>query len=185
MRYEINIFYLDKFPKECAKQHVDKHVVKMILETCQLLSTAHRVIDGTEIIGVSKSGRKVKRWILQDERENILYSATHVNHPDNIWIRKSYANYMWLWQLLNELSLEYTYRYGKIHMCKQIGLIDCLWNSPKNIVRFLDFNEPPACMPDDCKVGNNVIASYRKYYIDKKSHFAKWTKREIPMWFNT
>ena len=70
-------------------------------------------------------------------------------------------------------------------MCKQIGLIDCLWNSPKNITRFLDFSEPPACMPDDCKVGNNVIASYRKYYIDKKSHFAKWTKRETPMWFNT
>ena len=42
----MNIFYLHENPEICAEYHCDKHVVKMILETAQMLSTAHRIIDG-------------------------------------------------------------------------------------------------------------------------------------------
>jgi hypothetical protein len=86
----MNIFYLDEDPKICAQYHCDKHVVKMIIEYAQLLSTAHRVLDGFEGYGASKSGnRQVKIWTLHDSRDEILYKATHVNHPSNIWTRSN------------------------------------------------------------------------------------------------
>ena len=113
----MNIFYLHPDPKTCAEYHVDKHCVKMILETCQLLSTAHRVLDGVETMAKSKTGRNVKRWVLPDNRETIVYSATHMNHPSAVWCRQNRDNYYWLWCLLKSLCDEYTYRYGKIHKC--------------------------------------------------------------------
>ena len=71
----MNIFYLDRDVKTCATYHNDKHVVKMILEYAQLLSTAHRMLDGKEYIDAS-SGRRIKRWRLEDDQmENMLYKA--------------------------------------------------------------------------------------------------------------
>ena len=64
----MNIFYLHKHPEIAAQMHVDKHCVKMILETCQLLSTAHRILDGEQVMGKTKLGRNVKRWVFHDER---------------------------------------------------------------------------------------------------------------------
>jgi len=113
----MNIFYLDNAPKLCAEMHVDKHCVKMILEYAQLLSTAHRVIDGTLVDGYSKTGRKQKRYVLSDSRDTTLYSATHINHPSAIWVRQSEQNYRWLFTLFCELLDEYTHRYGKLHAC--------------------------------------------------------------------
>ena len=101
----MNIFYLDNDPKVCAQMHLDKHVVKMILEYCQLLSTAHRVLDGTEVMGKSKTGRNVKRWILPDKREEIVYSATHINHPSAVWARQSAMNYYWLYCFSRSLQI--------------------------------------------------------------------------------
>ena len=95
----MNIFYLHNDPKICAEMHVDKHCVKMILEYAQLLSTAHRVLDGTLVNGYSKTGRKQKRYVLPDDRDSVLYSATHINHPSAVWVRKSDANYAWQRQL--------------------------------------------------------------------------------------
>ena len=85
---KINIFYLDNNPYECAKLHTDKHVVKMILEYAQLLSTAHRYLDGTLSVGLSASGRKKTSYVLMDQRESVLYASTHINHPSAIWCRK-------------------------------------------------------------------------------------------------
>ena len=89
----MNIFYLHYDTKKCAEMHVDKHCVKMILEYAQLLSTAHRVLDGRESITLSLSGRKKKVWTIDDHRNNVLYSATHINHPSAIWVRQSLENY--------------------------------------------------------------------------------------------
>ena len=115
----MNIFYLDKDPKIAAQYHNDKHVVKMILESCQLMSTAHRILDGTQSIGLSKTERKVKRWTLPDEREQILYIAGHVNHPSAVWVRKNVDHYRWLFDLTYYLIYEYKYRYdGKYHKCE-------------------------------------------------------------------
>ena len=178
----MNIFYLDNNPKKCAEYHNDKHVVKMILETAQLLSTAHRILDGTEAVGTSQSGRKKKVWQLPDNRDVQLYSATHINHPSAVWCRQSKANYLWLHDLLVELCWEYTYRYGKVHKCEQIGLVAQLFNVPKNIAD-KSFTGPTPAMPDDVKVQNDSINSYRNYYNKHKTHLASWKKREVPEWY--
>jgi hypothetical protein len=183
----MNIFYLSHDIKECAQMHVDKHVVKMILEYCQLLSTAHRIIDGEMVIGLTKTGRKVKRWLLQDERENILYSATHINHPSAVWVRQSNSNYQWLANLLDELCKEYTFRYGKTHKCEKDGLTKyLLMNRPHNI-SVKEFTEPTPAMPDNVKVPNDSLTSYRNYYINNKIHLASWkgkvNSRQIPFWY--
>jgi len=158
----------------------------MILETCQLLSTAHRVIDGVLLTGISDSGRKTTSWILPDGRNDVLYKATHLNHPSAIWVRQSKENYLWLHSLLCELSQEYTYRYGKVHKCEQIGLIDALGKFPNNL-KTRGFTEPTPAMPDDVKVSGNSIASYRNYYINSKQHLASWSgkinSRNIPEWY--
>lgn len=181
----MNIFYLDNDPVKCAEAHVDKHVVKMILEYCQLLSTAHRVIDGQEVIGKTKTGRNVKRWILQDDRNDILYSATHVNHPSAVWCRQNEDNYCWLYRLLVELCKEYTYRYGKVHKCQEIGLVDKLAIVPYGLEN-KPFTQVTPAMPDHCKVPGDSIQSYRNYYLMEKQRMWSWSgkinSRSMPSW---
>lgn len=183
----MNIFYLHNDPKVCAEFHNDRHLVKMVLETCQLLSTAHRILDGTQIEAKSKTGRNVKRWKLNNELDEILYSATHVSHPSAVWARQSAANYDWLVHLLIELCAEYTYRYGKVHKCQEIGLVNALRIHPKNIPNDVAFTEPTPAMPDDVKVFDDSIASYRNYYINNKTHLASWkgkvNSRPVPAWY--
>ena len=160
--------------------HNDKHCVKMILEYAQLLSTAHRVLDGVELIGLSDSGRKKKFWTLGDSRDYTLYKATHINHPSAVWVRQSDANYAWLYRMFGALMDEYTYRYGKIHSCERLS--QALSYRPKNIP-VGPFTEPTPAMPDDCKVPGDSVASYRKYYINNKTHLASWKKRDVPSWY--
>lgn len=162
----MNIFYLHNNPRHCAIMHLDKHCVKMILEYAQLLSTAHRVLDGDDYAD-----------------EHGFYKKTHMNHPSAVWVRKSYHNYFWLHTLLRFLCIEYTYRYGKIHKVQLTGLLDQLFVLPKHIGTE-DFTEPTPAMPDDCKIADDSIASYRKYYQLYKSHIAKWTDRNMPDWFD-
>lgn len=177
----MNIFYLDKDVKKCAEMHVDKHVVKMILEYAQLLSTAHRVLDGTISVGVSSTGRKKTTYIIEDYRDSILYSATHINHPSAIWVRQSEVNYRTLFNLFCALLEEYTYRYGKTHACTR--LMGALSSPPKNI-EYKPFTEPTPAMPDQYKVKNDSVKSYRNYYIHDKNRFAKWKNRSVPEWFS-
>ena len=157
----------------------------MILEYCQLLSTAHRVLDGKETVEKSKTGRNVKRWILESKLNDVLYSATHINHPSAVWCRHSLPNYKWLHALLVELCKEYTYRYGKIHKCEEIGLVEALGNVPTNISN-KPFTEPTPAMPDACKVAGNSIESYRNYYFMEKRRMWSWTgkinSRTTPSW---
>jgi hypothetical protein len=176
----MNIFYLHNDPRICAEMHNDKHCVKMILEYAQLLSTAHRVLDGVITEGFSPSGRKRKTYKLSDSREDILYSATHINHPSAVWVRQSDKNYDWLFSLYQELMNEYTYRYGKVHACSKLEMT--LAKVPNNISH-KPFTEPTPAMPDEYKILGNSIESYRSYYINSKSHLAKWKERQIPEWY--
>ena len=180
----MNIFYLDKDPIKSAEMHCDKHVVKMIIEYAQLLSTAHRVLDGVEQIGVTSNNRKYKRYILNSNLENIFYKSTMKNHPSAIWVRKSVHNYQYTAKLWVALSNEYTYRYGKIHSTYS-KLKDVLLISPSNIPNVPFFDPPPAMSHfPDCIVPNNSLHSYYNYYIVAKNYFAKWTKRPIPSWYS-
>ena len=184
----MNIFYLDKNPQRCAQMHVDKHCVKMILEYAQLLSTAHRVLDGVLTTGLSQSGRKQQRYILSDERQQMLYSATHINHPSAVWVRQSTANYMWLAELLEECCREYSYRYGKIHKVESSGLMQILKNVFPINISDKPFTEPTPAMPDECKVPGDSIQSYHNYYWSNKKHLWSWkgkiNSRERPRWMS-
>lgn len=179
----MNIFFLSLDPQESAIMHVDKHVVKMILEYCQLLSTAHRVLDGYETVELSPKNRKIKRWILVDPTiDSKLYKATHINHPSAIWCRASNENYMWLHSLLVCVCEEYTFRYGKIHKSQREGIVSALSSLPLNIAS-KPFTCPTLAMPDECKIEGDSVASYQKYYRDKKQHIAQWKKRSVPAWY--
>lgn len=183
----MNIFYLSHNPIEAAQQHLDKHVVKMILESAQLLCTAHRIIDGIETkqSKITKTGKtkQVKKYIIADPLKNeILYSATHINHPCSIWVRDNINNYMWLYELFVALCDEYTFRYGKKHKTDML-MRDLLKDAPISISH-APFTPPAQAMPVEYKHSDPVIA-YRQYYLGAKSKFAKWTRRPIPNWFST
>jgi len=175
----MNIFYLDEDPQVAAQMHADKHVVKMILESAQLLSTAHRFLDGEQYVQLSKNNRRLKRWRLQDDREDLLYKATHINHPSAVWVREKASNYAWLYSLFGFLCDEYTYRYNKVHLT-DTKLRVMLSSHPSNIPSG-DFTEPALAMPDYCKL-DDAVSSYRKYYIEEKSSMFSWKKRDIPYW---
>lgn len=176
----MNIFYLSKDPKTCAMYHCDKHVVKMILEYAQLLSTSHRVLDGTKVKVPSNSGKRmVWQYKLDDSREDVLYKVAHENHPSNIWVRQSGHHYNWLWRLWFNLCKEYEERYGKVHMtyeklCNQLSMV------PDNISND-DWQDPPLCMPEKYKTPCAVY-SYRKFYMNDKKAFCTW-KNAVPAWF--
>jgi len=156
----MNIFYLDKNPQTAAAMHCDKHCVKMVLEYAQLLSTAHRVLDG-------------------DNAPLDLYKIAHKNHPSTIWVRSSKQHYDWLFRLFRKLTIEYGIRYGRIHNSWK-KLNRYLEFAPKNI-KDKGWTDPPQCMPDHCKE-KDTIQAYRKYYLLEKNHFAKWKYSEEPEW---
>jgi hypothetical protein len=176
----MNIFYLDKSPEKAAQAHFDKHVVKMILESAQLLSTAHRVLDGEEYIELNRTGARMKRWRHPAPAfDEALYKATHYNHPSAIWVRQSAANYKWLYQLFLELMKEYTYRYGKYHASER--LIHYLELLPVNIPDS-EFSEPTPAMDIQYIIPGDSVASYRNYYKQTKMHLKAYTRRSEPEW---
>lgn len=155
----MNIFVLDTNPKKCAVYHNDKHVVKMILETAQLLCGSHHVTES---------------------QYEIPYKLSHKNHPCSIWVRECIENYIWLCDLGLELCEEYTYRYGKRHKSQDI-IEWCLINTP-NIPTNGDITPFALAMPDECKVGT-AIDSYRAYYMVEKRNLASWKNRQTPEWY--
>ena len=139
----MNIFYLDKDPKVAAIVQYNKHVVKMILESAQMLCTAHRYYGN----------------------EDVPYKTAHLNHPSSIWVRQNTKHYFWLYEHMLALGEEYTHRYGKIHMsitkCKEP-----LRLAPINMPTY-KFKQPPQCMPDEFK-SDCAIHAYWAYYIGEK-----------------
>ena len=178
----MNIFYLDTNPALCAEYHCDKHVLKMIIEYAQLLSTAHRILDGEEVQMLSNSGKQmVTQYKLNNDREEHLYKCAHINHPSNIWVRSAADHYIYTMELWNSLNREYTNRYNKVHMTFK-KLCQYLNQLPNNIDYNVGFQEPPQCMPDECKNENDTIEAYRNFYKAHKREFATW-KNGTPTWF--
>lgn len=176
----MNIFYLDREAKIAAQYHCDKHVVKMILESAQLLCTAHRLLDGKLYLGKTANGRNIKRWELPDWREPVLYKAGHINHPSAVWVRANLDHYRWLYDLMYYLIAEYKYRYeGKYHKCET--LLQPLLDAPHTIP-IVDWQDPPQAMPEDVKAPD-AITAYRNYYTVHKKRFATWKVRNTPHWY--
>lgn len=157
----MNIFFLDKDPVLAAQYQLNKHVVKMILESAQLLSSAHYFYPST----------------IADK----IYKLTHKNHPSSVWTRYNLSNYQWLCQHAKSLAQEYTYRYDKTHKCE--SLIDLLTDNPPKLSPATDISFPALAMPDVYKC-DDFVKSYRDYYIlDKfKKIPLQWGRREIPHW---
>lgn len=155
----MNIFYLDHDIQKCVQYTNNRHVVKMILESFQLLSSAHH------ICGQSDSP--------------FLYRKTHANHPAAVWTRDSLENYLWLVDYTKELCREYEFRYGRTHK-SAARLPFFIQNVPK--IDSKGLTKRPLCMPDDCKV-EDPVESYRKYYRKEKGHLAQWKGRQIPDWW--
>lgn len=179
----MNIFFVDEDPRLAAQALVDKHVVKMIVETAQLLSTAHRLLDGVQVeLILEKDGKRRKKnvWILGDDRNDVLYNVTHRNHPSAVWARTAVENYNWLADHLFALGDEYTDRYGKIH--KTISRCAYELQSPPYNLREYDWTTPPSCMDEQYILGDNVVDNYRNYYKFGKAHLHKWKNGKKPDW---
>jgi len=158
----MNIFFLDWDVNKCAKDHCDKHVVKMILETAQLLCGVHHVTAHDTI----------------HDTNQVPYKLSHKNHPCSIWTRTSLSNYLYLCELGIALCKEYTHRYGKRHKSQEV-IEWCLINKPN--IKDIGFTEPPKAMPEEYKV-NDVVESYRNYYRGAKMGFAVWKNGYKPEW---
>ena len=187
----MNLFILNVDPIVAAQDQCDKHVVKMIVESAQMLSTVHRMLDGQETRRRSVSGKTMTKYYeLPDDRENIVYKACHFNHPCTIWTREGCCNYTWHYNHFAALCDEYTYRYGKIHST-DTKLRKTLSKLPDNIPRTagrtpfkLAMKSNPECITHDLG-GTNAVESYRKFYKTKEKRFKMdWTKRPVPEWFN-
>jgi hypothetical protein len=151
----MNIFVLDSDISKCAKDHCDKHCVKMILESVQLLCGVHWVTGG-----------------------NAPYKLSHKNHPCSIWARQSYSNYVWLTDLAMALCDEYETRYKKVHKSKTV-LEWCIANKPN--ITDVGLTPHPKAMPDEYKV-DDVVESYRNYYREGKKDLLVWKNGHRPEW---
>jgi hypothetical protein len=176
----MNIFILDKDIDKCAEAHVDKHVVKMILESAQMLCTTHWI---NKYLGdiprklESDEWNKVKEQ-KQNEPRDFPYLPTMHNHPCSIWVRESLDNYEWLYCLAHALNEEYGYRYGKQHksMRDVILLLPDISIPRRGLTPFVQ------AMPDALKE-ENAVQAYRSYYKTEKARLASWTKRKEPEWW--
>lgn len=153
----MNVFVLCNNPIFAARYHNNKHVVKIILESRELLELAHHetAYNGNRFRG-------------------------NYNNPIAKWARQRLSNYLWLANYSLALCHEYTFRYGKIHKCEQ----RIRWLR-KNVPTHLSpGNRTPFAIvvPDDVNTGN-AVESYRLYYIKYKQHIAQWKHREVPYWY--
>lgn len=151
----MNIFVLDTDPKICAEYHCDKHVVKMILESAQMLCT-----------------------VLAQSGVDVPYKPTHAKHPCTIWASQSVANFNWLRDLSKYLNDEYKLRYGKETNHKSYDVIKSLPDYKHNCNDLTAF---AMAMPDEYK-SDNPVEAYRNYYKHDKLNFATW-KTKVPSWW--
>lgn len=184
----MNIFLLDLDPVKAAQQQCNKHVGgKMAVESAQMLSTAHRMLDGYAIKNPTKPDKsRAKLWIHPDSRMNdLLYKAVHYNHPCTVWTMTSIENYRWHYQHFIALCDEFAYRYGKVHRSDTI-LRDVLATPPKNIPIMARTQFPLAMKSNpECMFPDDPVKSYRLFYQTKQNRFKMiWTKRDVPDWFN-
>ena len=143
----------------CSVAHGNRHVIKMILETCQLLcGVYHTTSPGVEV----------------------PYKLTHKNHPCALWARTSLQHYDWLMHLGFELCREYTHRYGKVHASNAVLLH--LRGLPSPNIPSLGFAPPPQAMPEVYyrHPNSSSIEAYRLYYRQEKRHLFAWKRRDVP-----
>jgi len=152
----MNIYVLDKDPRLAAKYHTNKHVIKMILESVQMMSTTVRLVNNIET----------------------KYRSTHLNHPCTIWTRTTITNYFWLMKLVHYLNEEYKYRFDHKENHKSYNV---MLDLPYPNILNVGLTEFAQAMPNQYR-SSNVVDSYRLYYLKEKQHLFEWGKRGKPYW---
>ena len=161
----MNIFAIEQTPSgdidwvKSAQSQDNYRVVKMILESVQMLCTAINDQHGEQVTP---------------------YRNAHLNHPSTKWVRESSANFERLVEHTLAMLDEYTERFGKIHKCagvleKVLDLYD-----PNRFNCHID-TPLPLCMPDEFK-GDSIVESYRKFYASKPR--MRYPTEKIPVWFH-
>jgi hypothetical protein len=151
----MNIFVLDMDMVKNAQYHCDKHIVKMPVESAQLLCSA---------------------FYFTDYIPNGIYKLTHANHPCSKWVRQSLSNWLWLHDMSLELCYEYTYRYGKVHKCELV-----IKSLPLPHIVDMGLTQQPQAMPMQY-YNRDPVKAYRDYYNGEKQHLFSWKNRSIPEW---
>lgn len=158
----MNIFILDHNINKNVQYHVDKHVVKMITETCQILCTVYRETTENEI-------------------PEFIYKSTHVKHPCVIWCKESKSNWKWLISFGYALYYEYQYRYNQpTKHQKALKILDYLNNILIDLPEKLETPFAQA-MPNEYK-NKDIVKAYRDYYNGEKKHLFSWKNRQVPKW---
>lgn len=172
----MNIFFLSANPRRCARWHCDKHVVKMILESTQILYTALHVNGGTAIIEESAPICKStgKRG----------YKKHAAKHPSVLWASASLPHYLWLCRMALCLVDEHMFRFKpkERHSCEE----HLLWlqkTPPPGLSSKLKWlSDPTPAMPEEYKIYGSIVACYWAYYAGSKQErgLLKWTGRQVP-----
>lgn len=158
----MNIFAVNSDPVLAAQSLCDKHVVKMVLESSQILSTAHHTNDS--------------------KIQHLVYKPTHINHPCTKWARETIDNYIWLGFHALALAKEYTFRYAKQHKCEYLIRL-CLSYLPE--ISGEGLTPFALAMPESCKIAEDPVTCYREYYRKEKVSIARWNKgRDAPDWWD-
>jgi hypothetical protein len=202
----MNLFILSLDPRECAIMMNDVHIVKIILEAVQMLSTCKRLLSLLDLhlgIHVKKTEKPEKTekpkkiieimWNYEKRRANELdipvYRVAHVNHPVCKWMRESYMNYCWTLDLVEAMHDEWRYRYGHdstvFHKSYLVAMYlrenpPCLDSFPnQGLTRFA------LAMPDKYKEKDgDPVESYRAYYRGEKRDISSWKNRMKPIWWS-
>jgi hypothetical protein len=163
----MNIFFLSLNIASCAKYYLNKHCVKIILEIAQMLYTAHWMSDDPT-------------WVEVHHSHEAPYRKTHFNHPTSKWVRQCETNYLFTCRLGLALCHEYTLRYGKVHKT-QHRIEWLLHHIPSSFctdpisARLATCNIPDGCTPVPLAMpeqyhSDDLLYSYRYYYLDAKTH---------------
>jgi hypothetical protein len=156
-RLDLNIFVLDREIERCAQYHHDRHVVKMVLESAQMLCT-----------------------VLNQHGLRAPYRSTHPHHPCTLWAGESLSNWRWLRQLALQLNQEYRFRFERERDHRSAIVVSEL---PEPPIPDLGLTEFAQAMPDPYKVPGDAVAAYRRFYLAEKAAAARWTRRPVPGWF--
>jgi hypothetical protein len=169
----MNIFFLSRKIRRCARWHCDKHVVKMILEYTQMLYTTLHMLGGTENI-LSNAPLCASTGVRG-------YKVHAKNHPSTKWVRESRAHYDWLLTLALALVEEHMYRFAPktIHACH--AHLEWLRANPPKFSE-ATWRDPPTAMPEEFRISPDSVLCYIAYYNGSKRDrgLLKYTKRHVP-----
>tara|TARA_Y100000004_G_C8811880_1_gene368072 strand:- start:54 stop:704 length:651 start_codon:yes stop_codon:yes gene_type:complete len=187
----MNIFALSRNPFYAAEQMIDKHVVKMPTETCQMLHTNILYMEFIKENGFEPQLKDLKKF--HKELDSELMKPAMLNHPSTIWARKSIHNFRWLLNHGDALCKEYTFRYGKEHGAQKRIVYCAIYGDTINNYEYSENCLTPVdiAMFDKYRIPNEtgvhnwdyVIKSYRHYYLEGKWRFAAWRKNRRPEWY--